>query len=246
MTIDKQEDLDALIRAGRVVAEARQAMVEAVTPGTTTGELDAVGREVFRRHGARSAPRVTYRFPGSTCVSVNDEAAHGVPSLKRQLHDGDLVNLDVSAELDGYFSDTGVSVAVGDVSPIATRLLEATELAQVDAMNAAQPGARLRDLGRAVQRRARRHGFRVIKNLNGHGIGRALHEAPSVPSIDDGHKMVLREGLVLAIEPFLSVSADYVVDDADGWTLRTADGSLVAQFEHSMVVTSEGPLVLTA
>ena len=246
MTIDNQEELDALIRAGRVVAEARQAMVDAVTPGTTTGELDAVGREVFRRHGARSAPRVTYRFPGSTCISVNDEAAHGVPSLKRQLREGDLVNVGVSAELDGYFSDTGVSVAVGNVSPVASRLLEATKLAQRDAMDTALPGARLRDLGRAVQKRAGRHGFRVIKNLNGHGIGRALHEAPSVPSIDDGQRMVLREGLVLAIEPFLSVSSDHVVDDADGWTLRTADGSLVAQFEHSMVVTKEGPLVLTA
>ena len=221
-------------------------MVDAVSPGVTTGELDAVGRQVFRKHGARSAPRVTYRFPGSTCISVNDEAAHGIPSLTRQLRDGDLVNLDVSAELDGYFSDTGVSVAVGSVSPVASRLLDATRLAQRDAMNAAQPGARLRDLGRAVQRRARRHGFRVIANLNGHGIGRGLHEAPSVPSIDNGQRTVLREGLVLAVEPFLSVSADHVIDDEDGWTLRTADGSLVAQFEHSMVVTKEGPLVLTA
>jgi methionyl aminopeptidase len=246
MTIDNQEELDALIRAGRVVAEARQAMVEAVSPGTTTGELDAVGREVFRRHGARSAPRVTYRFPGTTCISVNDEAAHGIPSLKRQLREGDLVNLDVSAELDGYYSDTGISVAVGKVSPVATRLVDATRLAQQDAMAAAQPGARLRDLGRAVEKRARRHGFRVIKNLNGHGIGRGLHEDPSVPSIDDGQRMVLREGLVLAIEPFLSVSSDHVVDDEDGWTLRTSDGSLVAQFEHSIVVTKEGPLVLTA
>jgi methionyl aminopeptidase len=246
MTIGSQEELDALIRAGRVVAEARQAMVEAVGPGRTTGELDAVGREVFRRHGARSAPRVTYRFPGATCISINDEAAHGIPSLKRQLREGDLVNLDVSAELDGYFSDTGISVAVGDVSPVATRLLEATRLAQRDAMDAAQPGARLREIGRAVQRRARRHGFRVISNLNGHGIGRGLHEEPSVPSTDDGQRMVLREGLVLAIEPFLSVSADHVVDDADGWTLRTADGSLVAQFEHSIVVTKDGPFVLTA
>src|SRR3984957_14789820 len=216
MTINKQEDLDALLRAGRVVAEARRAMVEAVAPGMTTGELDVVGREAFRRHGARSAPRVTYRFPGSTCISINDEAAHGIPSLKRQLRNGDLVNLDVSAELDGYFSDTGISVAVGEVSPVAVRLLEATKLAQHDAMEAAQPGARLRDLGRAVQRRARRHGFRVITNLNGHGIGRGLHEDPSVPSFDTGERMVLHEVLVLAIEPFLSVSADHVIDDADG------------------------------
>jgi methionyl aminopeptidase len=115
VTIDRQEELDALLRAGRVVAEARQAMVEAVAPGVSTGELDAVGRDVFRRHGARSAPRVTYRFPGSTCISINDEAAHGIPSLTRQLRSGDLVNIDVSAELDGYFSDTGISVAVGEV-----------------------------------------------------------------------------------------------------------------------------------
>jgi methionyl aminopeptidase len=246
MTVDNQEELDALIRAGRVVAEARQAMVAAVSPGATTGELDAVGREVFRRHGARSAPRLTYRFPGSSCISVNNEAAHGVPSLTRQLRGGDLVNLDVSAELDGYFSDTGISVAVGEVPPLASRLLEATKLAQRDAMEVAQPGSRLRDVGRAVQRRARHHGFRVIKNLNGHGIGRGLHEAPSVPSVDDGQKMVLHEGLVLAIEPFLSVSADYVVEGEDGWTLRTVDGSLVAQFEHTIVVTGGGPLVLTA
>jgi len=246
VTIDNQEQLDALLRAGRVVAEAREAMVEAVSPGVTTGELDAVGREVFRKHGARSAPRVTYRFPGSTCISVNDEAAHGIPSLKRQLRDGDLVNLDVSAELDGFFSDTGVSVAVGTVSRVASRLLDATRLAQRDAMDAAQPGARLRDLGRAVQKRARRHGFRVISNLNGHGIGRGLHESPSVPSVDDGQRTVLLLGLVIAVEPFLSVSADHVIDDDDGWTLRTADGSLVAQFEHSMVVTKDGPLVLTA
>jgi methionyl aminopeptidase len=246
MTIDKQEDLEGLIRAARVVVEAREAMVRRVEPGITTGELDAVGREVFRRHGARSAPRVTYRFPGSTCISVNDEAAHGIPSLKRQLRNGDLVNLDVSAELEGYFSDTGISMAVGAVSAEATRLLEATRLAQRDAMEAAQPGARLRDIGRAVQKRARRHGFCVIRNLNGHGIGKGLHEDPSVPSVDGGQRMILHEGLVLAVEPFLSVSSDHVVDDADGWTLRTSDRSLVAQFEHSMVVTKDGPLVLTA
>ncbi len=245
MTIERQEELDALTRAAEVVREARDEMVAAVAPGITTGELDAVGRDVFRRHGARSAPRVTYRFPGATCISVNDEAAHGVPSLFRHLRAGDLVNLDVSAELDGFFSDTGISVAVGEVRPLATRLLDATRLAQADAMEAARPGARLRDVGRAVQRRARRHGFCVIHDLYGHGIGRGLHEPPSVPSVDGGHRQLLHEGLVLAVEPFLSVSASSVVDDPDGWTLRTSDGSLVAQFEHTMVVMHGGPLVLT-
>ncbi len=245
MTIDSQEELDALLRTAQVVREARELMREAVRPGVTTGELDALGREVFRRHGARSAPRLTYGFPGATCISVNDEAAHGVPSLTRQLRQGDLVNLDVSAELDGYYSDTGISVAVGTVAPVAARLLEATRLAQADAMTAAAPGARLRDVGRAVQHRARRHGFCAIGNLYGHGIGRVLHEPPSVPGVDDGQRQVLHEGLVLAVEPFLSVSARHVVDGDDGWTLRTADGSLVAQHEHTMVVRRGGPLVLT-
>jgi methionyl aminopeptidase len=249
MTIDSDDDLEGVRRVAAVVRQARDDMMARVTPGVTTGELDAIAREVFRRHGARSAPRLTYRFPGATCISVNDEAAHGVPSLSRHLEAGDLVNIDVSAELDGYFADTGISVPVGRVSPLAARLLDATRLAQHDAMEAARPGARLRDIGRAVQRRARRHGFCVIGELRGHGVGRGLHEAPSVPSVDDGHpsgRGVVREGSVLAIEPFLSVSAHHVVEDADGWTLRTSDGSLVAQFEHTMVVTGDGPLVLTA
>lgn len=246
MTIDNDDDLEGLKRAGRVVAEARDAMLAAVAPGVTTGELDAIGREVFRRHGARSAPQATYDFPGSTCISVNDEAAHGVPSLNRRLRSGDIVNLDVSAELDGYFSDTGASAPVGEVSVVASELLEATRLAQRDAMNAACAGRTLRHVGRAVQARARRHGFSVIKNLYGHGIGRALHEGPSVPSFDDGQRMLLWEGLVLAVEPFLSVTADHIVDAPDGWTLRTSDGSLVAQYEHTMVVTRDQPIVLTA
>ena len=245
MTVDNDEDLEGLVRAGRVVAEARDAMVAEVTPGITTGELDEVARGVFRHHGARSAPRLTYQFPGSTCISVNDEAAHGIPSKTRRLTSGDLVNLDVSAELNGYWSDTGISVSVGEVSEAAKQLLDTTRLAQHDAMEVARPGNQLRHIGRAVSARARNHGLCVIRNLYGHGIGRGLHESPSVPSIDDGQKTVLSEGLVLAVEPFLSPSATFVVEDPDGWTLRTSDRSLVAQFEHTMVVTSKGPLVLT-
>ncbi len=245
VTIDSDEDLEGLMRAGRVVASARDAMVAAVDPGITTGELDAIGRDIFRNFGARSAPRLTYNFPGSTCISLNSEAAHGIPSLTRTLHQGDLVNIDVSAELDGYWADTGASTPVGEVSALAERLLGATRLAQLEAMNAARAGGKLRNIGRAVQRRARQSGFCVIKNLYGHGIGRALHEEPSVPSIDDHQQLRLWEGLVLAVEPFFSVSAHYVIDDADGWTLRTDDESLVAQFEHTMVVTSGEPLVLT-
>jgi methionyl aminopeptidase len=247
VTIERIEDLDGLTRVGRAVADARDAMLDAVVPGVTTGELDALGREVLRRHGARSAPRLAYRFPGWTCISVNDEAAHGVPSLQRHLTSGDLVNVDVSAELDGYWADTGASTPVGRVDPRCARLLEATCRAQRDAMAAARAGQPLHGIGRAVERRARRSGFTVVADLCGHGVGRHIHEEPSVPSIEDRRDpTILWEGLVLAIEPFLSTGADRVVEDDDGWTLRTPDGSRTAQFEHTVVVTEGAPLVLTA
>jgi methionyl aminopeptidase len=248
MTIDGDDDLAGLARAGRAVAEARDAMLAAVAPGVTTAELDAVGRAVLRAHGARSAPQLAVGFPAATCVSVNDEAAHGIPSPTRVLHAGDLVNVDVSAELEGYWADTGASAGVGSVSPAAARLVAATREAQRDAMTAARAGRPLRQIGRAVQRCARRRGFTVIANLAGHGVGGFLHEPPSVPSVEDpGDDTVLWEGLVLAVEPFLSTGATAAVTDpADGWTLRTTDGSLSAQFEHTIVVTRGRPLVLTA
>ncbi|HET6954874.1 MAG TPA: type I methionyl aminopeptidase [Acidimicrobiales bacterium] len=250
MTIDGDDDLTGLRRAGRAVAEARDAMLAAVAPGVTTADLDAVGRSVLRAHGARSAPQLAVGFPAATCVSVNDEAAHGIPSPTRALRAGDLVNVDVSAELDGYWADTGASAPVGPaeaVAPVARRLLDATREAQRDAMHAARAGRPMRHVGRAVSRCARRHGFSVIANLCGHGVGGFLHEPPSVPSVEDVRdRTVLWEGLVLAVEPFLSTGAEVAVEDADGWTLRTPDGSLAAQFEHTIVVTNGRPLVLTA
>lgn len=246
VTIDSDDDLDGLRRVAQVVAEARDAMLAAVAPSVSTGELDAIGRSILQRDGARSAPR-TVGFPAATCISVNDEAAHGIPSAARRLREGDLVNVDVSAELDGYWADTGASAPVGQVSAEASRLLNTTRLAQQDAMAAARAGSPLHHIGRAVQRRARGHGFSVITNLCGHGVGRGLHEAPTVPSVDDPRDTTtLWEGLVLAIEPFLSTGATYAVEDSDGWTLRTPDASLAAQYEHTVVITNGSPLVLTA
>ena len=246
MTIDGDEDLEGLRRAGRVVAEVRDAMLHAVAPGVSTAELDAIARDALGRHGARSAPRLAYGFPGSTCISVNDEAAHGIPSPMRRLAEGDLVNIDVSAELDGYWADTGASRAVGRVPARHRELLDATRLAQREAMAEARAGAPLRHIGRAVQRRARRHGFTVLADLCGHGVGRSIHEEPSVPGIEDPRdRTVLWEGLVLAIEPFLSTGARRSRPGDDGWTLHTEDGSAVAQFEHTVVVTAGAPLVLT-
>lgn len=247
MTIDGDEDLAGLTACGQVVAEAREAMVAAVGPGVSTAELDAVGRDVLRSHGARSAPRLAYDFPGWTCISVNDHAAHGIPSAEVVLRSGDLVNIDVSAELDGYWTDTGISVAVGDVDPLRRRLVDATRTAQRDAMKVARAGRRISGLGRAVERRAKSSGFTVVTNLCGHGVGRFIHEEPSIPSVEDRRdRSTLWEGLVIAIEPFLSTGADHVVDGDDGWTLMTPDGSVTAQFEHTIVVTTGEPIVLTA
>lgn len=246
MTIDDIDDLVGLERAGAAVAAARDAMLAAVAAGVTTAELDAIGRDVLAAHGARSAPQLAYDFPGTTCISVNDEAAHGIPSPRRHLRDGDLVNVDVSAELDGYWADTGASASVGAVTARERELLDATRAAQRDAMARAKAGRPIRHLGRAVEARARKHRLTVVANLNGHGVGRFIHEAPSVPNVEHrGDRTTFTEGLVVAIEPFLALGATHAVDDPDGWTLRTNDGSRSAQFEHTVVVTTGAPIVLT-
>jgi methionyl aminopeptidase len=247
MSIEGPEDLPGLQRAGRAVARARDAMLAEVRPGISTAELDEVGRAVLDAHGARSAPQLAYGFPGCTCISVNAALAHGIPSRTAILRAGDLVNVDVSAELDGYWADTGASVAVGAVAPRLRNLLWAARIAQREGMQAARAGAPLHAIGRAVERRARRHGFAVVHDLGGHGVGRHIHEQPHVPNVFDRRNTLrLWEGLVLTIEPFLTTRAREVVEDDDGWTLRTPDGSVGAQFEHTFVVTKGEPLVLTA
>lgn len=246
MTINHQSDLEALQRIGAVVAEARDAMGAAVEPGITTGELDAIGREVLDKHGARSAPQLAYKFPATTCISVNDELAHGIPSPRRALHGGDLVNIDVSAELDGYWADTGASFAVGLASARDLELLAVTRQALADGMREARAGNALREIGRAVEKRARRSGFSVVRDLCGHGVGRFIHEPPSVPNTKaEGTRMRLWEGLVITIEPFLTTGATTYYEANDGWTLRTPDGSRGAQFEHTLVITRGEPIVLT-
>ena len=245
MSIDGQHDVDGLRRAGAAVAEARDTMAVHVAPGISTLELDEIGRDVLRRHGARSAPQLAYDFPGTTCISVNDELAHGIPS-RRVLREGDLVNIDVSAELDGYWADSGASYAVGKVAPRLRTLLFTTRAALGDAMNEVRAGAPIRNIGRAVERRAKRAGFRVVRDLCGHGVGRNIHEPPNVPNTFDRHNDdVLHEGLVITIEPFLTTGATSFVEGDDGWTLRTPDRSIGAQFEHTLIVTHGAPIVVT-
>lgn len=246
MSIEGPSDLEGLQRVGAVVAQARDAMLAEVRPGVSTAELDEVGRDVLRAHGARSAPQLAYDFPGWTCISVNDAIAHGIPSRDTRLRAGDLVNVDVSAELDGYWADTGASTAVGQVEPRLRQLLWVTRNTQAEAMAHARAGTKLNEIGAWVERRAKQHRFRVVRTLGGHGVGRHIHEPPHVSNVfDRSDKTVLWEGLVLTIEPFLTTRATDVVEDTDGWTLRTPDGSIGAQFEHTFVVTNGQPIVLT-
>lgn len=246
MSIQDEHDLDGLRRIGRIVARTLQLMMRHVRPGITTAELDAVGRRQLLAHGARPAPALVYDFPGTTCISVEDEAAHGIPG-DRVLRSGQLVNLDVSAELDGYFADTGASMAVGSVSREKQSLCHHTRRALQRALRAARAGRPMNGIGRAIESEARRGGFQVIRNLAGHGVGRSIHEYPDglTSYCDPQDRRRFHEGLVVAIEPFLSTGADRVEQAADGWTEKTPDGSVAAQFEHTVVITRGKPLVMT-
>jgi methionyl aminopeptidase len=246
MSIEGPDDLEGLRRIGAIVARARDAVLQEVRAGVTTAELDEVGRDVLLAHGARSAPQLAYNFPGYTCISVNDALAHGIPSKKQVLREGDLVNVDVSAELDGYWADTGASAPVGTVAPRLRQLLWTTREAQAEAMQQARAGQPINRIGSVIERRAKKHGFRVVRTLGGHGVGRHIHEPPHVSNVYEAKdKTVLWEGLVLTIEPFLTTRATDVIESDDGWTLRTPDGSVGAQFEHTFVVTKDRPIVLT-
>lgn len=243
MTVDSADELEGLRRAGAVAAETLREVAEAVRPGITTRELDDIGRDIFRKHGARSAPRVFRDFPGTLCISLNDEAVHGVPSL-RPIFPGDLVKIDVTPILDGYVADCATTVVVGGTNH---RLADCATRALRDGIAAARANARTRDIGRAIERVVKRDGFKVLPEVGGHGVGHTMHEAPHVPNWDDPRATdALHDGLVLAIEPIIAVSDAWLVEDDDGWTLRTAHGSLAAHVEHTVVVTDGEPIVLTA
>jgi methionyl aminopeptidase len=246
MTIESEHDLKALTAVGRLVAVVLKAMLEAVKPGVTTADLDALGAELLQKYGARSAPIAMYKFPAATCISLNDEAAHGIPSAKRVIREGDLVNIDVSAEMGGYYGDTGASMTVGAVTPKAQKLCDVTRSALEVALSTAKAGVQLNAVGRAVENYVRSKGLTVIRNLPGHGIGRSLHEAPSVWNyFDKKNTQKLHEGMVITLEPFVSTRANHIIQANDKWTLRTPDGSLCAQFEHTVVITKDRPLILT-
>ena len=258
MIVKTEAELEGLRRAGLAVAAAREAMLAAVEPGITTLELDRIGERVLLQYGAASAPQAMYDFPGATCVSVNRCVAHGIPG-PLTLKAGDLVNVDVSAVLDGFYSDTGSTMVCGTkpdayrsfspADPYAEklRILAACESALFAGIAKAKAGGKLSEIGRAVLREAQKHGYTVIRNLTGHGLGRQLHEEPShvFNYPDPRERRLLKKGTVIAIEPFLSTGAQNVTEGDDGWALLVPDDSLVVQFEHTVVVTEGDAHVLT-
>jgi methionyl aminopeptidase len=246
MSIQSQAQLEKLRAIGRIVRLALDTTAAAVRPGITTAELDAIGARVLAENGAESAPPKVYGFPGALCISVNDEAIHGIPGGRVVLA-GDLVKLDLVAEKNGYFADAAVTVAVGEVSATAAALVRCAETAFHLAVRAARAGNRVYDIGRAVERETTRCGFRVIRELCGHGVGRTIHEPPSVPNYHDSRfRSRLTEGLVITIEPILCAGTGEAALQRDNWTVRTTDRSLAAHYEHTVVITKGEPLLLTA
>jgi methionyl aminopeptidase len=246
MSVDTPEQLESLRRAGRVVAATLQAMRAAAVPGVTTAELDTLAARVLAEHGARSGPILTYGYPGAVCLSVDDEVVHGIPGPRR-LRDGQLLTLDVAAELDGYHADAAVTIPVGRIAARRRRLVAAAQAALAAGIRAARPGATLRDVGAAVERVVQARGFHVVHELTGHGIGRRMHEPPTVynwPSPEATDR--LTEGLVLTIEPLIVDGSPRVRLARDGWTVRTVDRSASAHAEHTIMVAEGGAVILTA
>jgi methionyl aminopeptidase len=246
MSIKSEKELAHLQTIGRIVRKALDAMAAAVRPGVTTAELNDIGSRVLSAEGARSAPPVVYGFPGDVCISVNEEAIHGIPGA-RVLSEGDLVKLDLVAEKNGFYADAAVTVGVGAVSPLAGALMRAAENAFQQATNAARVGYRVYDIGRAVEREVKSRGFSVLRELCGHGVGRTIHEEPSVPNYHEPRcRARLSDGLVITIEPIIAAGEGKASLQPDGWTMVTADRSLSAHYEHTIAITRGAPILLTA
>ena len=246
MSIRSQSEFEKLRVIGKIVRRALDAAAAAAKPGITTGELDRIGARVLAQQGAESAPPKVYGFPGALCISVNDEAIHGIPG-GRVIRSGDLVKLDLVAEKDGFFADAAVTIAVSEVSEQARALVNCAERAFHEGAKAARVGNRVYDIGRAVDRETRRANFRVMRDLCGHGIGRTIHEPPTVPNYHDSRfRGRLTEGLVITIEPIICAGSGEGAVQADRWTIRTTDGSLAAHYEHTVVLTKGEAILLTA
>jgi methionyl aminopeptidase len=246
MIIDSENDIKHLKAIGHICAMTLQKMMEHAKPGMTTAELDNIGMEFLEKEGAKSAPMAMYQFPGATCISISPVIAHGIPG-DHVLREGELVNIDVSAELDGFFGDTGGSMVVARHVPEYEKMIEATRSALAKAVQSARAGQPINLIGKTIQQEAKRCGYGVIYDLTGHGVGHQLHEDPFqvFNYFKSKERRILEEGLVLAIEPFLTTGKGHVLEEADGWSLRTTDRTIAAQFEHTIIVTKDDPIILT-
>lgn len=246
ITIKSPREVELMRQAGKVVAQAKARLAEAVRPGITTRELDQIAEQEIRRCGAKPSFKGYRGFPATICVSINDEIVHGIPG-DRVIRDGDVVSLDVGAIVGGFHSDSAFTVGVGAVSQEARRLIEATREALKIGISQARAGARVGDIGAAIQQYAEGLGYSVVRQYVGHGIGRALHEEPQVPNYGvPGRGPLLRKGMTICIEPMLNMGTWETVQMDDGWTVKTADGSLSAHFEDTLLITENGAEVLTS
>jgi methionyl aminopeptidase len=247
VTVSSEDDLAGLKRIGRIVAEALEIMGKAIEPGITERELDRIGRAYLDAAGARPAPEMVYGFPGATCISVNERIAHGIPG-DRRIRPGDLVNIDVSAEKDGYFADTGASFAVPPVTRRVERLCKDGRRAMWTGLRQVGTGKPLAGIGRAIGDFARKNGYTLVRNLASHGVGLSLHEEPTEIATwpDASERRIMTEGLVFTVEPFLSLGGREAVERGDDeWTLVAHPKALCVQFEHTVVATRRGALVVT-
>jgi methionyl aminopeptidase len=244
ITIRSQEELRKLEEASRIVLETLDAVEQAVVPGVTTDELDRIAEAEIRRQGARPA-FIGYRgYPKTLCTSVNDEVVHGIPG-KRTLKEGDVIGIDCGAVVSGYFGDAARTVPVGRIDDVTAELLEVTRKALEAGIAAARPGARVSDIGAAVEAIALLHGYGVVRDFVGHGVGTALHEEPQIPNYGPGGRgSLLKAGMVLAIEPMFNLGRAEVSVDPDGWTVRTRDRSTSAHFEHTIALEPGGAVIL--
>jgi len=240
-------ELERMREAGRLVGEVLTELAAHVAPGVTTAALDELAERRIRKAGATPAFKGYHGYPATICASINEEVIHGIPSGRRVLNEGDVISIDVGASLDGYFGDSAITLAVGQVTEEAATLLRVTDESLYKAIEAVKLGGRISDIGHAVQRHVEAYGFSVVREFVGHGIGQKMHEEPQVPNYGEpGRGPRLTEGMVLAIEPMVNAGKPAVKVLADGWTAVTRDGSLSAHFEHTVAVTADGPLILTA
>lgn len=247
MSISTEEELNGMQKVSEVVALVLREMKNYAKIGMTTKELDNYGGELLTSLGAKSAPNHAYKFPGFTCISLNHEIAHGIPSDKNILKEGDLINIDVSAELNGFWSDNGTSFIIGHDVYGHKKLVDSSREILIDSINAIRPGMKISDFGKKIESQAKSNGLKVIKNLAGHGVGRSLHEHPdSILNCENkSNNCRFKLNSVVAIEMFISTKSSYAVELNDGWTLVGNNGGYVAQHEHTILITKTKPIILT-